>query len=59
MAATPSDRIFTVARPPSRVFEALPTPIPVPVPPPSRVFTVWPLGRVFRVGPTPSRILEV
>lgn len=59
MAATPSDRIFTVARPPLRVFEALPTPVPVPIPLPSRVFTVWSSGRVFRVGPAPSRILEV
>lgn len=59
MAATPADRIFTVARPPSRVFEALPTPeAPVPVTP-SRVFTVWPVERVFRVPAVPSRIFEV
>ena len=59
MAATPADRIFTVARPLPRVFEALPTAVPPPVVVLPRVFTVWPVERVFRVPAVPSRIFEV
>lgn len=59
MAATPADRIFNVARPPSRVFESFPDPVAPSAVPPSRIFTVWPVSRVFRIEAAPSRILEV